>query len=265
MFRSLSGIVIVLVVGSWVHANHVDFIQDDSNTANGTNNATFSRTSSGSAVSDTQVGDPADILGGTRTVTVIRNGGFGGTLIAEKTIGSSVIDVQGSTLAAGTVTLDYNGFDNEDFDTMWDRIDVAITNLRNSPGDGEIDLFLTVESSAGSGTVQSARQEASINPNPTISFDFTNPGFAGVDFKDVDRIVLDVRTAIIGTDFQIASITREVTAVPEPSSFAALGILGCTGCIIARRRRRRVVCSGMHLGAFRGQCISDRTSGTCPC
>ena len=208
-------------------ANHVDFVRANDGT-------TFSVSSSGPAVTDEQTGDPASILGGRRVVTVERDGGFGGSITATKAAGSSVIDVMNDTVAAGTLTLDYPDIENSDFQTMWDRIDVQIPFLGQSTGigDGEFDAFLTVESSAGTGTVASGRIEASVTGGSTVlSFPFDAPGFADVDFFDVDGVTLFVDTAIIGSDFQIGAITREV--IPEPTS---LGLLAAAGLGLVRRR-----------------------------
>jgi hypothetical protein len=226
-----------LTTGSVASANHIDFIQDDSDSSNGVTNATFSLSTGGATVTDTQVGEPADILGGSRAVSLTRNGGFGGTISAEKIAGTSFIRVENSSVSAGTFVLDYPGISNSDFASMWDSIAVAIPVLDQSggPGDGEINLSVTVESSAGTGTAfadGTGLAPGRIEDPGTFFFPFDDPNFAGVDFSDVDGVTVTFETAIIGSDFEIASITREV--IPEPTSLA---LLGMGGLALLRRRR----------------------------
>ena len=235
--RSLALAAPALALAPLAAANHIDFIQDDSDPSNGVTDANFSLTStSGTPVVDTQVGEPADILGGTRTVTLVRDGGFGGNISATKAAGSTVIDVQNSSVSAGTITLDYDGFENLDFANTWSRIDVAFPSISTSVGDSEFDAFLTVESSAGTGTASSGRIEASVTGgSTTLQFAFDDAAFADVDFTDVDRVTFTVDTAIIGSDFQIGSITREgPPLIPEP---ATAGLLALGGAALLRRRR----------------------------
>ena len=225
-FRILAATAATLAAAGTAAANHVDFMNAGTS---------FSISSSGGPVTDTQMADNASILGGTRVVTVERDGGFGGSIFASKAAGDNFIEVLNDTVAAGTLTIDYPNISNSDFDTLWDRIDVQIPALFMSTGtgDAEFDAFLTVESSAGTGTADSGRIEASTTGGSTVlSFNFDDPDFANVDFTDVDGVTLVIDTAIIGSDFQVGAITRE--AVPEPTSLALLG-LGGLGLL--RRRR----------------------------
>ena len=212
-------------------ANHVDFLGDDG--------TSFSLSSSGAAVSGTQTGSSGSLLGGTRVVTVEQDEGFAGSISATKTATGDVITVMNGDVAAGNLVLDYPGISNSDFDTLWDRIDVQIPALFMSSGigDAEFDAFLTVESSAGTGTASSGRIEASVTGGSTVlSFQFDDPAFAAVDFTDVDGVTLLFDTAILGSDFSVGAITRESNApVPEPTSLAVLGL----GGLAALRRRRR--------------------------
>ncbi|TWT77536.1 hypothetical protein Pla123a_21970 [Posidoniimonas polymericola] len=219
-------------------ANHVDFIQDDSDPSNGVTNATFSLTSSaGGTSTDTQVGEPADILGGQRVVTLVHDG-FGGSVTAEKLAGTDYIGVTNDNTAAGILTLDYSAFEDADFASRWSRIDVSLPLIDIGVGDGELDVMLTIESSAGVGTAASGRIEQSVTGGSTVlSFPFNDPAFSGVDFSDVDRITAVFDTAIIGTDFRIGGITREGSpAVPEPVA-ASLAVLGLLGGFAQKRTR----------------------------
>lgn len=236
LFRMVvRGIVASCIVVGIANANHIDFIQDDSNPGNGVDNATFSLSTSGAEVTDLQIGEPDDILGGMRDVSLTRNGGFGGTISASKMLGTDYIDVQNSTVAAGTLVLSYPGISNSDFASSWNFIAVDIPVLDNAVGDGEINLSVSVTSSTGSGTVfadGTGLAPGRIEDPGTFFFSFSDPGFAGVDFSDVDGVSITFETAIIGSDFQIGSITREV--VPEPSSLTLLG----AGIILVAHRRR---------------------------
>jgi hypothetical protein len=225
--RTVTAAAALAAAASFAHANHVDFLDAGTSFSISSSDAT--------AVSDTQTGPNASILGGTRVVTVARDGGFSGSITASKDAGDNFIEVFNGTTAAGTLTIDYPGISDADFQTMWDKIDVQIPALFQSTGigDAEFDAFLTVESSAGSGTVATGRIEASVTGGSTVlSFPFDAPGFSNVDFFDVDGVTLVIETAIIGSDFQVGPITREV--IPEPTSLALLGL---SGLGLLRRRR----------------------------
>ncbi len=216
-------------------ANHVDFIQDDSNPGNGVTNATFSLSTNGPLVTDTQAGEPADVLGGFRGVAITNTGGFGGTFSVARSAGDDVITATNTNVAAGTLDLSYPGISDSDFDTNWNFIAVSIPTLSNNTGDGEINLSVTIQSSTGTGTafaMGTGIAPGRIEEPGTYFFAFSDPGFAGVDFSDVDGVSVRFESAIIGTDFTIASITRE--AVPAPGTACLLGLGG-----LATLRRRR--------------------------
>ncbi len=215
------------MIANHAFAGHIDLIQDDSNPANGVTNGTFNLSSSSATpVVGSQAGEPADILGGIRNVTLARNGGFGGTVSATKTAGTSVIAFRSTTIATGFLSLDYPGITNSNFLTLWDAISIDIPKLDNvfAAGDGEFDITVGVRSSAGNGTVTRFFEDPG-----TFSFLFTDPGFTGVDFSDVDGVTVSFQTRIIGTQFDVGSITRRDRAINQPvpdggSSFALLGL-----------------------------------------
>jgi hypothetical protein len=236
----LAAAALLLFLPTFASANHIDFIEDDSVPGNGVTNATFSLSTSGALVTNTQVGEPADILGGSRTVTLTRTGGFGGSISAEKAAGTGFINVLNDTVAAGTLTLSYPGISNSNFSSLWNAIAVDIPYLDQSTGigDGEINLSVTVTSSAGTGTAFATGTllaPGRIEEPGTYTFPFNDPGFAGVDFADVDGVSVRFETAIIGSDFQIGEITRE-QLVPEPATLSLVGV-GVMAAGALRRRR----------------------------
>lgn len=230
---------IVALTAAPVAANHVDFIQDDSNPSNGVTDATFSLSTSGGVVSDAQPGEPADILGGTRQVT-LTGGGIAGSISAEKVAGTDFISVENDTLSAGILTLSYPGISNSNFASNWNAIGINIPFIEQSTGigDGEIDISVTVNSSAGSGTALvdgNGIVPGRVEDPGTFFALFNDPGFAAVDFSDVDGVTVTFTTAIIGSDYRIGSITRE-TVIPEPASAILLG--GMALLAVSARRRR---------------------------
>lgn len=232
------GALVVLATTPAV-ANHVDFIQDDSDSSNGVTNATFSLSTSGGLVSDTQAGEPADILGGTREVT-LTGGGIVGSISADKVAGTDFINVQNDTLSAGILTLSYPGISDSNFASNWNAIGIDIPFIEQSTGigDGEIDISVTVDSSSGSGTALvdgNGIVPGRVEDPGTFFALFSDPGFAAVDFSDVDGVTVSFSTAIIGSDYRIGSITRE-TVIPEPATAILLG--GMALLAVCPRRRR---------------------------
>ena len=216
-------------------ANHVDFISD----------GPFDLTTSGAEVTQTTTGSSANILGGTRNVSLIRDGGFGGTISATLPNGGTAIRVDNSSVAAGTLVLSYPNIGGSDFTTMWDSIAVSIPVLENSfpAGDGEINLSVSVADSSTMATVfanGTGLAPGRIEDPGTFYFMFDD--FVGVDFTDVQSLSVTFDTAIIGTVFEIDGITRELVnapppaPVPGPAGFALFG-LGALGIGLARRKR----------------------------
>ncbi len=223
-----ASLIIAAMSVSQAFAAHIDFIQDDSNPGNGVTNATFNLSSSNATVvSSSQMGEPADILGGTRNVSLSRNGGFGGSVTATKAAGTDVISFRTSNfLPTGLLSLDYPGITNANFMTLWDAITIDIPKLDNAfpAGNGIFDITVGVRSSAGNGSVTLQR----IDDPGTFDFLFSDPGFAGVDFADVDGVTVSFQTLIIGTQFDVGSIVRRDRAVMQgvPDGGSSLVLLG---------------------------------------
>lgn len=220
-------------------ANHIDSIQDDSVTGNGVTNATFSLTTTGPAVMDTQVGEPADILGGTRVVTLFDDRLLlpGGS--AEKAAGTDYIQLTATGLQTPTLTLDYPDISDANFASMWNSIGVTFLLLDSplSPGAVAADLTVAVESSAGNGSVTMDLVQAA--GESSVFFPFNSPGFAGVDFGDIDGVTVTIDPRIVAFSYQLGEITRE-QIVPEPTSIALVmtGLASLAGVFIVRRRQK---------------------------
>jgi len=226
----LGAIVLAATLSSNAAANHIDFIQDDSNSGNGVTNAIFSLSAgTGDGVlTDTQMGESADILGGSRTVS-ISNTGFGQTSTVEKALGTDFISVTNGFVAAGDVVLSYLEIGSSDFSTIWDSIGVDIPVLDNNVGDGEINLSVTVTDGFGGMDTVFAESDSAvlgrIEDPGFFYFDFAD--YMGVDFSNVAAVSVRFETAIIGSDFLIGGITREVrNPVPPVSSVSTSGTLG---------------------------------------
>lgn len=225
-----ASLLIATMIGGQAFANHIDAIRDDSNPANGVNNATFSLTSSDTnIINNSQIGDPADILGGTRSVSLARIGGFGGSVTATKAAGTDVISFRSSNIATGFLSLDYPGISNANFLTLWDAITIDIPKLDNvfPAGNGIFDLTVGIRSSTGNASVTRRYDDPG-----TFDFLFSDPGFSGVNFADVDGVTVSFQTSIIGTQFDVGSITRRDRAVAPnvPDGGSSLVLLGISMC-----------------------------------
>ncbi len=229
-------------LASTASANHIDFIQDDSNPANGVTDANFSLFTSGSAtIMSSQLGEPDDILGGQRDVSLTRRG-FGSVASVSKAAGSSVIEVRNGNVSNSLVRLDYLAFENSDFASRWDSVAVNLTRLFQSSGvgDPEVEIGVTFYSGVNQETIFAPRLEGSINSGPqSVIFRFSD--YSSIDFGDIDGVSVIFDSKILGTDFDIDSITREMVdaaPVPAPAALALFG-LGLAGIGAIRRRKAR--------------------------
>lgn len=166
-------------------------------------------------------GSEDTILGGQRRVSV-------DVVQANASVasGGNVLEFNSVGTAAATLTLDYGSFPggdplNADFASEWAGIAVDFAQVL---GGG----LLTVRVQGG-GTPSQAVQTF-VNAAGTYAVPFTHPGFAGVDFADVDRVTITL-SGDPGSDFQIGAI---VLVVPAPGGFAGLAL---AGLVVARRRR----------------------------
>jgi len=239
----LGALILATTLSGTAAANHIDFIQDDSDPSNGVTNAIFSLSAGtgDGVVTDTQVGESADILGGTRMVS-LSNEGFGQTSTAEKALGTDVISVTNSPVASADLILNYMNIGGSDFSSSWDSIGVDISVLDNNVGDGEINLSVMVTD--GSGIMDTVFANGTnlapgrIEDAGFFYFDFSD--YVGVDFSNIAAVAVRFETAIIGSDFQIRGITRELRnpAVDVPTA-GTLGMfsIGLLSMMYVRRRQ----------------------------
>jgi|GEM_PF-4052998 len=203
-----------LAAAATAHANHIDFISDGG----------FSLNANVNTVTSTQVGNPGNILGTERDVTLTADLGSI-TASINAPAGPGTIGANGAVILAfnsnttdafGTVNLGYDGvgsagLGNLDFETNWDFFQIDFGSIVG----GGLDLRLNIIDADGS-FAQAALGDLTTAGLYSFSFDdvvFTN---ADIDFGSIDSVIFDFETIDPGVSFTVNSITRE--AIPEPSS-----------------------------------------------
>jgi hypothetical protein len=137
----------------------------------------------------------------------------------------------------GTLVLTYDGVGSGgfappvDFDTLYNFITVDMSAVA---GSGNLSVAVT-DSANNSGSLTGAVLTAG-----TYSFPFSSPGYAGVDFTSVSRVVVTLETTSAASDFAINEITREAQPgdhnIPEPHCLAMVVVALATNI---RRRIRQ--------------------------
>lgn len=197
----------------------------------------LSTTSELGDMSASQSGNPGNILGGQRDIIIYISSGSG--IVSSGTIGAA-------TGAAATPATDGGAAGSLLFDTgagTQGGIDIRYQNL------GGIDLATAYTAFAvqvadiqGSVTVSAFAADtvgplgvvsSAVTSAGTVTFDFASPGFAGVDFSDIDFIALQLLTSDPASDVNVSSFT--LVSVPEPTTLAVL--LASGSCLMLRRRR----------------------------
>lgn len=239
MIRTTTCLGVLASIGMGVSAipalgNHIDYVTD------GGFPMLVARDGVPTAT-NTSVGAPGNILGSEREVRLDYAGLPGGAIAASTSptivggpgaVGpdlSEFILLQNSGGASGTFTLTYDGTGNAglgglDFDTNWDAIQVSFFDVQ---GMGDLTVIVRDTSNA----VGSSTQPISTSLAASYQFLFTDPGYAAVDFTEVDSVVVRITTTQRGSDFDLSAITREV--IPEPAS---LGLFALGGLALRRRR-----------------------------
>jgi hypothetical protein len=183
-------------------------------------------------VSFTQTGIlPRVTFDGIRDISLDVNGGT--SAFSSKLYGDTFLSLENDANTSAILTLDYGNQMDLNRNFLWQGhfnaigIDVAAV----SSGVGGIDLgsgsfMLTLRSGS---TIGTATAPISFNSPGEYFFLYSDPGFAGINFADIDQVTLTLLTTTPGTDFRIESIYR-CSVVPEPSSYAlfvaGLAVLG---------------------------------------
>jgi hypothetical protein len=110
---------------------------------------------------------------------------------------------------------------------------VSNTALTASPG-----TFTSAMLSSYTWSVYNPLTSLSYSSNATESISLSSISFAGVL---VNRTISQVATAggtVAGNFAEVSLSGLTITAIPEPSAFAAIAGLGALGLVASRRRRR---------------------------
>ncbi len=181
---------------------------------------------------------------GRRDVLLDLNGGT--SAFSSKQFGDSFLELNNDANTSAILTLAY-GKDNLGFrvtNNPYNAIAINVTEV--SSGDDGLSLgsgrfTLTLRSGNTSGT---SIFGIDFNQAGTYYLSYDDPGFAGIQFNHLNEVAVTLSTTTPGSDFRIDSIYRVAVAIPEPSTWALLG-LGATGLFLralkGRRRSERIV------------------------
>lgn len=177
--------------------------------------------------------NPNSTLGGRRDVSLAINGGSGA--ISTKLDADGFLQFDNDDNTSATLMLSYGiGADlNADFSgSNGIAITVsAVNNGANQLGLGSGTFSLSLRSGV---TVASSTFNIAFNTPGVYFFAFSDPGFAGLNFADIDAMTLTLDTTTAGSDFRIEDISTVV--IPEPSTYLLLGV-GLIGLVPLLRRR----------------------------
>ncbi len=209
-------------------ANHIDFFTEGAQTLV----LLPPGPSSSSNVSEEDSGSDS-IIGGDRfgQIEFAPGAALGTGLGAQINVTDGVFSYSNDPATMGTLTLRYG--------------DTSTLDLVNGPPGGYQLLGIDVEDLGQSGLIGdsfllnitaldtgSNSDTQSILINSEIQYFVPYAAFAGVDFTSIDSLTYEFVSQNLGADIQIDNLTREV---PEPASFALLGL---TGAALLLRRRR---------------------------
>ena len=193
----------------------------------------------------TQAGNPGNILGGQRQVTVTSNlGAWTAAINAPMGVAAAAgpnptIALSLSSMdpeALGTVGLLYNAGDSlgglnltsGGFNSFAVSV-LSLTSSNTDPLGSPASFDLIISALDSSGTTGMTRP-LNITDTGLATVPFSEFAISGVDFTSIDSLLFQLETVGPGTNFSINSIGL----VPEPST-ALLGLIGLS--LICRRRR----------------------------
>lgn len=216
--------LVLFVAPSATQANHIDFIADGG--------FLLSASTATGPMSDSQLGNPDNILGEERDVTISVTSGT--SIVSSGLITPAGPGPAGPDLATvllfdtgvnglGSLELTYDGIGTPgpglggvNFVGVWNAISV---NLPDVQGEG----LLTVEVEDTSMNVGSV--SATVDAAGVYNFLHADPGYSGVNFMSVDRVTVTLNSTLMASDFAIAEIVRS-TVIPEPGTLGLLAVVG---------------------------------------
>lgn len=177
---------------------------------------------------------------GRRDVNLDVNGGTGAQ--SFKLAGDSFLELDNDANTSSILQLAYgvgNGNTPDHFGNKFNAIAITVSEVSNDNsglglGSGRFTLTLQSGTTVGTSTVG-----IDFTQPGTYVLNFNDPGFAGINFSQIQRVTVNLTTTTAGSDFRIDSIFRTV-AVPEPSTWALLtaGIAGILALTLRRRAAR---------------------------
>lgn len=173
------------------------------------------------------------VIGGSRSLTIERTATTG-TGVRRVTgeisdLAPAFFSYTSSTGANGFANLIYGASTDLNLNLLTETAFIIDFDGYDAPNGNPLVVQIDLVSSAGSG---SATANLTTNGG-LVQIDFNAAGYAAVDFSDIDRISVKLDPNR-GGDFDVNQITT-VTAVPEPSSTALLGLGGLA--LLLRRKK----------------------------
>lgn len=176
------------------------------------------------------------MLGGDRyTELLVQSNGFGLEYSVDAAAGT--LSVSSQPQVDGIATLGYGYADNGGsaiFDNLnWDFSGESLfeIDVLSNDQDAVITIALRSTTSNPNTIIMSSKNISGglVNTPTTLTWSFAD--FAGVDFTDIDQILVEIETGESG-DITLS----EIRAVPEPATLVALSM--GAAALVARRRKK---------------------------